>query len=206
MNLQFEWGRSFDQLLYNTLVIADLDRDGVMETVETASGFCPPSTNCSGIIRYENRTLIRYGVNGSIRYQYNHTRYPETDPAVGNLDSDSNLEIAVGENRHVQAYLQSNAPQNAPWEGRILLLNHDASLLCSYDDSGAMQDIYSSPVIADLDNDGTNDVLFGTRDGVLYVVYYSGSSTCSLKWKKDLGDTYFRYEGGILRNWVVDAL
>ena len=117
------------------------------------------------------------------------TLCPETDPAVGNLDSDSNLEIAVGENRHVQAYLQSNAPQNAPWEGRIVLLNHDASLLCSYDDSGAMQDIYSSPVIADIDNDGTNDVLFGTRDGVLYVVYYSGSSTCSLKWKKDLGGT-----------------
>ena len=76
MNLQFEWGRSFDQLLYSTPVIADLERDGVMETVETASGFCPPSTNCSGIIRYENRTFIRYGVNGSIRYQYNHTRYP----------------------------------------------------------------------------------------------------------------------------------
>ena len=34
MNLQFEWGRSFDQLLYSTPVIADLDRDGVMETVE----------------------------------------------------------------------------------------------------------------------------------------------------------------------------
>jgi len=58
----------------------------------------------------------------------------------------------------------------------------------------------------DHDNDGTNDVLFGTRDGVLYVVHYSGSSTCALKWKKDLGDTYFRYEGGVLRNWVVDAL
>ena len=49
--------------------------------------------------------------------------------------------------------------------------------------------LYNTPVIADIDNDGTNDVLFGTRDGVLYVVHYSGSSTCALKWKKDLGDT-----------------
>ena len=86
-HVQFEWGRSsFDRLLYNTPVIADLDGDRVMETIETASGFCPPSTNCSGIIRYENRTFIRYGVNGSIRYQYNHTRYPEMDSAVGKIE------------------------------------------------------------------------------------------------------------------------
>lgn len=86
-------------------------------------------------------------------------------PAVGNIDGDAGLEIVVGSNSNrIYAW---NADGTEVQDGD----NNPATNGVFFVPSGT---VFSSPAIADLDGDGTREVVFGTSSSRVYAIHPSG--------------------------------
>jgi len=149
-------------------VIADLNLDGLMEVIVSAG-----STSTGGAV---GSVSVLNGQNGSEICRYTPPQFAGaargvySSPAIANLDSDPELEITFGD-----------------WGAKVSVLNHDCSILWSsqsppavtgiqlppgYDETMVPFTVYvndtvwSSPAIADINNDGQLDVIIGVDSHV----------------------------------------
>ncbi len=164
-----------DDLNWGSVVLADLDRDGDLEMIvwaanggrlfawhhtgqEVVDGDANPATD--GILARVLGTSFNYG-----------------SAAVGNLDQDPELEIVAPVN-----FSQDDT-------GRVYAFNIDGSMVAGWPfttGSGTPSEVSSSPVIADLDGDGDEEVIFAAeRDyGRLYVL--NGNGTVATGWPQNV--------------------
>lgn len=91
-------------------------------------------------------------------------------PAVGDLNGDSRLDIAV--------------TVGQAGSGKLLLVDHSGAVMPGWPQGGEYGDFHTSPVLADIDNDGGLEIIVG--------------SNCYNVWA-------FEADGTILQNWPVSV-
>jgi hypothetical protein len=164
-----------DNFNWGSPVMADLDQDGDLEIVlsaakggrifawhhdgtEVVDGDNDPGTD--GILARITGNSFNYG-----------------SPAVGNLDADPELEIIVPINK-TPAYL-----------GPVYAFNIDGTVVPGWPfltGTGSLSEVSSSPVVADLDRDGDEEVIIVCeRDfGTIYVL--NGDATVVSGWPQNI--------------------
>lgn len=147
------WNFTMEDATWNAPAIADVDNDGNLEVVV---GSMPCDTNL----------YVLDAATGSVDWNYSSCnldgscddkdRY-KGGQAVGNIDHDDSngLEIASG-----------NCNQYAH------VLHGDGTLYWSYK---LPNHIHSTPAIADINNDGWNEVIFTDTGSGIYVFYHNGT-------------------------------
>ena len=152
-----------DASIESKIAVADLDNNGTKEIVVSSGSTFTPSAVGS---------LTVLNNNGSFKCKYTPEPFSTSgalgvfsSPAIANLDSDPQLEIAF-----------------ADWGANILVLNHDCSILWRSHQAPAVtgmqlppdfdervppykvyvnDTVWSSPSIADMNKDGQLDIIIG---------------------------------------------
>ena len=135
--------------------VADLDGDGVREIFAGATNGYLYGWRADGAVL--PGFPIRPSLNPSVTYRILAT------PAIGDIDGDGSPDIVTPlSDGRLYAY---NADGSAKWNAGI------GDVL----DVFSSQALNSSPVIADIDGDGTREILVGAMDNTLYALRGDGS-------------------------------
>ena len=170
-NLNFSYQPGFPASMassygHSSPTIADLEKDGTKE-----------------VVIGDDSGLYAFASDGSQKFKVNIGKI-KSAPAVGNLDLDVQSEIGV---KVIETSTQTE---------RVLIYNHDGSPLSTWvppsfslpDYNTAEQmNVHSSVVFADIDNDGRDDIIFGTAvDGGGRVFVLRSDSTPLPGWEGGL--------------------
>jgi len=98
--------------------------------------------------------------------------YPGSSPAIGDIDQNGSLDMV----------LTTHAPS-------VHALDRNGLYLLGWPKPTG-GDITATPVLADLDNDNSLEILVSSKDGSLYIWRYNGSSL-NTAWPKDTGRTLY---------------
>lgn len=141
------WNYTTKAQIFAAASIADVDNDTKPEVVFGA---------------LDSFIYALNGEDGSILWSYGAKDWILSTPAIADIDNDTLLEVVV----YAGSYM-------APGDSSVYALNgEDGSLLWSYKTSGGM---WSSPAIADLNNDASLEVVFGSFSGVYALNGNNGS-------------------------------
>jgi hypothetical protein len=139
--------------------VGDLDHDGVEEIVAAgwSSGF---------LYVWESHGEVRSGWPRPINIDGLAAPAIWGAPVLADLDGDGHLEVLINAGRYTFAFHDDGTEvadgDNDPATTGVLIKMGSVSN-------------FSTPAVADLDNDGTPEVIVGSRDGKLYVVEPDGS-------------------------------
>ena len=146
--------------------IADIDNDGDIEIIA-----------CS-----KNKKIHIINSDGSQQYSYNTGKYLTATPSLGNIDNDDDLEIILG------SYASPSS------SNRLYVINPDGSDVEGFPLSIG-EKIKRGAALADFNNNGKVDIVFGTDSENIYLVYDDGSIAEGFPFE---GDGDFRAEPTIL--------
>lgn len=142
-------------IIQSSPAIADLNEDGWLDiVVGTGTFYYNFNGNTLGhrVYAWDYLGNPLPGWNGGVPVQY----APIGSPAVGDIDSDGHLEVVIGTQN------QDTASQA---DGYIYALNHDGTELWHVrpTDYLGKSSHLSSPILADYNQDGKNEVLFNIQ-------------------------------------------
>ncbi|MEK6934378.1 MAG: DNRLRE domain-containing protein, partial [Nanoarchaeota archaeon] len=169
-NLAKIWNNTHAEIT-ETALVADVDADNNYELVYATSNY--DSVDCASV-SCTNKLYVVDGLTGTEECSVTLSEYPISSPAVGNLDSDKELEIAIV-TRATEASSSSY--------GHIRTYEHDCTAKNFFPGTNDHDTQRSSADIADIDNDGSNDVIFSLKNGTIYVM----DNSLSFKWVYYLG-------------------
>ena len=158
------WPQSLSGLQagYSSPAVADIDNDGDLEVVIGAS---------SGNLLTFEPTVYAWRHDGTVVQgwpKYTEATGPfgsegvSASPALADLDKDGHLEIIV-----------------VAWDGKVYIWRHDGSdfMPGAWPKQLATQSIYSTtPVVADIDDDGNMEIMVISKGADLYVWHWDGTS------------------------------
>jgi len=138
--------------IWGSLATADIDNDSYADILVTS----------------KSKHLIAFDRNG-IKFDYDAESWLMGTPAIGQLDSDPELEIVVG------GYSSSGK--------KIYAVNHDGSAL-----SGFPVDVGERMIVGvalhDFNNNGKDDIVFGTDSDNIHLMHDDGT----IVWTYETGD------------------
>jgi len=133
-----------DQELWGTPAIADIDNDGIMEVVVATRNYHNHNENY----------LYAYEVNDSDNNEYPDEQFAPVDIdydvwrgcVLEDLDADGDMEIIFTDQ-----------------QGRVRVYDHQGTILSNWNSIQVTcgSDSYGIPAVADLDNDGTMEIIVG---------------------------------------------
>lgn len=147
-----------------TPAIGNLDEDNELEIITVGNYYSDVNEIYKSIA-----TIYAVNLNGS-----NVNGWPIklndfiifSSPAIGDIDNDGNNEIIIGLSKGVDMF-SSN--------GGLYVFDKKGNILSGWPQLTG-QDIYSSPVLADLDKDGGDlEIITQTISGLVYVFDYNGN-------------------------------
>ncbi len=154
------WPQAMADTDYSQAALGDVDGDGKLEVIAVCPG------------RYYLKTMVyAWRGDGSLMPGWpQRVGGRPTFPALGNLDGMGGLEIVVGSADH-----------------RVYAWHYDGSLVPGWpQEIGDGMSYASSPVIGDIDGDGSMEVIVsGNRDNKIYAWHSDGSSVEG--WPKETG-------------------
>ncbi|MBI4127873.1 MAG: S8 family serine peptidase [Parcubacteria group bacterium] len=161
-----------------TMVAADINRDGKRELILKGNTGLPEAMT---IVSAEGKVMSRWNLSDIAWLTFG----PLGTPAVGNFDDDADLEIVI-------ARPAPHATANTN-DGELHVFNSDGSEVNGW--PRVMQEGYalgSSPVVADLDRDG--------RDDIVVALQYASDTFPDVRY----GGVYaFDRRGALLPGWPV---
>jgi hypothetical protein len=153
------WPKSTSFKTLPSPAVGDLDGDNNLEiiAVSTQTGANVPksdihSWNSDGTLVWSNQILAS----------------ATSSPALGDLDGDGTLEIAVGGE-----------------DNNVYVWHHDGGSAAGWPKTTGGR-IFNSPALADLDGDGDLEVIAGSEDGNIYTWHHDGT----LYWSSAIGKIY----------------
>jgi outer membrane protein assembly factor BamB len=183
-----DWG-------YQSVVVADFDGDGKLE-VSSGTDLNHYLFEADGrLVWKEPQGILGTGftryheIDGSSTFRDHH--YQIYDQAVGDLDGNGTVDMAYGlVSDYITTYDVATGQSTVEflaYRNDARAIRPDGSLLWNYHSSsdGAGVGRCRDPIIADLDNSGTLDVIYGSEDGHLYAV--DGKSG-QLLWRLHVGN------------------
>ena len=196
---------------YQSVVVADFDGDGQLE-VSSGTDLNHYLFEADGSLVWKVPQGIlgtgftrRREVNGDYTFRDHH--YQIYDQAAGDLDGNGTVDMAYG---LVSDYVTDYEVATGERTVDFLAYRNDArairangSLLWNYHSSadGAGVGRCRDPIVADLDGQGSLDVIYGSEDGHLYAV--EGKSG-QLLWRLHVGD-FGQSRGKILVDTNADG-
>ena len=130
--------------IWGSLANADIDLDGYSDIIATS----------------KSQHLVAFNMGGDIKFDYDAESWLMGSPAVGQLDSDPELEIVVG------GYSSGNR--------RIYAINHDGT-----DVSGFPVDVGERIIVGvalhDFNNNGKDDIVFGSDSDNIHLMHDDGT-------------------------------
>ena len=130
--------------VWGAISSADMDLDGILDFVVTS----------------KSKKIYIFDING-LKASYDADRYLIGTPVIGNLDNDEQLEVIVG------GYSGSTSSNT------LFAINSDGSNVDNYP-FVVGEKIKAGVALSDLDDNGIDDVIFGTDSDNLYVLLDSG--------------------------------
>jgi len=124
------------------VAVADIDLDDTLEIV--ATGF--------------NKLIQVYDVYGNQEWTRHANSFITAIPAIGNVDSDPELEVVVGS-----------------YDQKIYALNHDSTDVADFPFSTG-QLLHGGVSLADFNTDGVDDIVYGSKSGQLSILLADGST------------------------------
>ncbi len=165
------WQYNADDTVQSGAVIGDLDRDGSPEVVFGSDTSDSPFFTAGGFVNILNR-------NGAAKYRVAVGEVIWSSPALADLNGDGNLEIAVGTGLNFAITTPSDAVRAAG--NQIVAVDFKGDILPGWPyrttvNNAFDQQVYASPAVGDLNNDGTLEVVATDREGFLHVVQFDGT-------------------------------
>ena len=124
------------------VAVADIDLDDTLEIV--ATGF--------------NKLISVYDVYGNQEWTRHTNSFITAIPAIGNIDTDQELEVVVGS-----------------YDQNIYALNHDSTDVVGFPYATG-QLLHGGVSLADLNADGVDDIVYGSKSGQLSILLADGST------------------------------
>lgn len=155
--------------IYSSPAVGDLDNDGVKEIVFGNDGYyvCLQRNSNGDCIKTDQYTggVFAFDINRNFKNGWpvgfrtgERFAFVWSSVALGNLDSDSELEVVAG-----------------TVDGKIYAFNHDGTLISGSWPVATDNFILASPVIFDVDNDRKNEILIPSADGMVYTLEANGT-------------------------------
>lgn len=150
--------------LEGSAVVTDYDKDNEYELVYTTSTFsCGTGKTCY------NKTYIVDAKNCTVEDSIQLENISRVTPVIGNLDTDGNMEVVISygiggtsgysDEGYIKCYDLGNKSQD-----------------CFFNDNGNLHTSFVSPDLADINNDGKYEILFGENNGSnVYILNQDGT-------------------------------
>ncbi|NJN15696.1 MAG: VCBS repeat-containing protein [Oscillochloris sp.] len=168
------WPKDVLDTIWSSPALADFDNDGVKEIVIGIDAHRYRGPDADGTFRetFDGGYISYYEGDGTLVWSSFHQEIVTSSPAVADLDGNGDLEIVVGSGTYY-----SNLKKQ-PLCRSVTAWNHDGSLHWR---TPVNECVPGSPAIADLDGNGTLEVVIGTRapDSRIYVL--NGASGAVLR-------------------------
>ncbi len=139
------WPFETGNQIWASPAVADLNDDGVLEIV----------------IVSKNRNLYILSPNGDVLLEENTDQFLIGTPAIGNLDDDTDLEIVFG------GVITSA-------ESKLFAYNMDGTSVNGFP-VHLGEKVYAGVALADFNGNGKDDIVVGTDDHNIYLVYDNGT-------------------------------
>jgi hypothetical protein len=187
------------------------------------SGYNSPVLAFGGVIFTDTRGhLYLIGADGRLRMEVSVTSYRLSTPTVGDLDGDGTAEIVFGADDGV-VYCVSEAGLLL-WErkvdgarlGRAMPVADGNQIYVTTPFVGKQTGLhalgkwyfrsemqtYASIMLADLDGDGTREILFGDKNTRLYALNAQGKQL----WSTQLGGRGIFHAGAVAGDWIYQIV
>ncbi len=129
-----------NQRVISSPAVGDVDGDGQLEVV----------------IGSNAKTLFVFDGRGRVKYTHQAGAFIESSPALADIDGDGRVEITVGSHDFRFYVLRAEPPSSR------------LRVLWTFTPAQAANIFFSSPTVADLDDDGELELLIGNNNGELY--------------------------------------
>lgn len=169
--------------------IADVDNDGMVEIFVAGAQGLPPSSGYKVIEMF----ISCYEHNGPLKWKKFCTSIPNlngisSSPALGDIDGDDKLEVVICDPR-----------------GLLRSLNAEDGTPTNFQIKSTVGFVWSSPLIADIDNNGKTDIIVTSEDHFVYCWEGGSCPDGVIEWGKFHRDNYNsgKYlKGGEIRTWA----
>ena len=170
------WGLSLDSLNSLNLAIGDLNGDGKPDLIA--------GDNTGAIHFYKNiGTSTTWAFTSPVRNYLNINVGPYSSPHLVDMDHDGKLDIVIGERSGNFNYYKNTGSRSVPkfiitddTLGNFITNQRVPSTINNRDTMVYLSTGYASGTVADLDNDGKYDMVFGGEEGKIRVMKFDNIS------------------------------
>jgi len=165
------WRYNADDTIVSGAVVGDMDRDGSPEVVFGSDSSASQFFHAGGFLNILNH-------QGSAKYRIPVGEVIWSSPVLADLNGDGFLEAVVGTGFNFS--IQTPSDQVRAAGNQLLAFDHLGNPLPGWPyrtttDNSLDRQVYGSPAVADLNDDGDLEVVAVDRAGLVHVVMFNGS-------------------------------